>query len=76
MNRRRIQPKPAIELTPLSLKLPADLVRRVDAYAKFLGGTTDRTHVVTQALEIALDSDPDFRKAGSKPAAAPSARVA
>jgi len=75
MNRRRIQPKPAVELMPLSLKLPADLVRRVDAYAKFLGGTTDRTHVVTQALEIALDSDPDFRNAG-KPAAAPSARVA
>ena len=76
MNRRRIQPKPAVELTPLSLKLPADLVRRVDAYAKFLGGNTDRTHVVTQALEIALDSDAEFRKAGTKPAAAPSARVA
>jgi hypothetical protein len=73
---RRIQPKPAVELMPVSLKLPADLVRRVDAYAKFLGGTTDRTHVVTQALEIALDNDPEFRKAGSKPAATPSARVA
>ena len=75
MHRRRIQPKPAVELTPVSLKLPAELVRRVDAYAKFLGGTTDRTHVISQALEIALDSDPEFRKTAGKPGAV-AARVA
>ena len=76
MKRRQIQPKPVVELAAVNLKLPAELVRRVDAYAKFLGGTTDRTHVVTQALEIALDSDPEFRKAATKPTAAPAARVA
>ncbi len=69
---RRIQPKPAVELATVNLKLPADLVRRVDAYAKFLGGRTDRTHVIEQALQIALDNDPDFRKASaSRPVASP-----
>jgi hypothetical protein len=60
---RQIQPKVEVELTTLKLKLPAELVRRVDEYAKFLGGPTDRLHVITQAIEIALESDPKFRKA-------------
>jgi hypothetical protein len=34
--------------------LAAQLVRAVDNHAKFLVGSTDRTHVLTQALGIAL----------------------
>ena len=62
MTRRRIQPRPALELETVSFRLPADLVRAVDDYAKFLGGSTDRTYVITQAIEIALERDTEFQK--------------
>jgi hypothetical protein len=67
---RRIQPKPAVEFASITLKLPADLVRRVDLYAKHLGGRTDRTHVIEQAIEIALESDRSFRKVQARAGAA------
>jgi hypothetical protein len=66
--RRRIQPKAAVELEAVSLRLPAQLVRTVEEYAKYLGGSTDRTHVITQAIEIALAQDVEFQKSlGAKP---------
>jgi hypothetical protein len=69
--KRRIQPKAVVEHETVSLRLPAALVRAVDQYAKYLGGSTDRTHVVTQALEIALAQDADFRKTQAARSAAP-----
>jgi metal-responsive CopG/Arc/MetJ family transcriptional regulator len=69
VTRRRIQPKAALELETVSLRLPAQLVRAVEQYAKYLGGSTDRTYVITQAIEIALQQDADFQKfLGSKAA--------
>ena len=62
MTRRRIQPKPTLELKTVSLRLPAQLVRAVERYAKFLGGSTDRTYVIAQAIEVALPQDADFQK--------------
>ena len=62
MTRRRIEPRPAVELETVSLRLPAELVRTLDDYTKYLGGSTDRTYVITQALEIALERDTDFQK--------------
>jgi hypothetical protein len=68
VTRRRIQPKAALELETVTLRLPAQLVRAVEQYAKYLGGSTDRTYVITQAIEIALQQDADFQKAlGAKP---------
>jgi metal-responsive CopG/Arc/MetJ family transcriptional regulator len=63
VTRRRIQPKATVELETVSLRLPAQLVRAVDQYAKYLGSSTDRTHVITQAVEIALAQAKDFQKA-------------
>ena len=74
MNRRRIQPKVAVELETVSLRLPAQLVRAVEQYAKYLGRSTDRTYVVTQAIEIALQQDAEFQKTLSADPAAPVAR--
>ena len=74
MNRRRIQPKVAVELETVSLRLPAQLVRAVEQYAKYLGGSTDRTYVVTQAIEIALQQDVEFQKTLSDGPASPVAR--
>ena len=70
MNRRRIQPKAAVELETVTLRLPAQLVRAVEQYAKYLGGSTDRAYVITQAIEIALAQDKDFQKSlGARTAA-------
>jgi len=60
--RRRIQPKPSVELATVTLRLPVQLVRAVDHYAKYLGGSTDRTYVMAQAIEIAMAQDRDFQK--------------
>ena len=68
--RRRIQPKAVVELETVTLRLPAQLVRSVDQYAKYLGGSTDRTLVITQALEIAMAQDVEFQKTlAARPAA-------
>jgi hypothetical protein len=76
VTRRRIQPKAAVELETVSLRLPSQLVRAADQYAKFLGGSTDRTHVITHALEIALAQDKDFQKAlAARPSAPASGPV-
>jgi hypothetical protein len=68
--RRRIQPKPAVELETVTLRLPVQLVQSVDQYAKYLGGSTDRTYVIGQAIEIALAQDRDFQRALASPATA------
>ena len=62
MAKRRIQPKPTVELETVTLRLPVQLVRAVDHYAKYLGGSTDRTYVMAQAIEIAMAQDRDFQK--------------
>ena len=62
MARRRIQPKPSVELETVTLRLPVQFVRAVDYYAKYLGGSTDRTDVMAQAIEIAMAQDRDFQK--------------
>jgi len=76
VKRHRIQPKVAVELETVTLRLPAQLVRAVEQYAKYLGGSTDRTYVITQAIEIALQQDAEFQKTlNSRPAAPAASRV-
>ncbi len=70
--RRRTQPKATIELETVALRLPSHLVRVVDQYARYLSGCTDRTLVVTRALEIALAQDADFQKTLTTTPATPS----
>jgi hypothetical protein len=75
VTRRRIQPKAAVELETVSLRLPVQPVRAVEQYAKYLGGSTDRTYVITQAIEIALRQDAEFQKILSASPAPAAARV-
>ena len=70
MARRRIQPKPTVELETVTLRLPVQLVRAVDHYAKYLGGSSNRTYVMAQAIEIAMAQDRDFQKTSSRDAGA------
>ena len=76
MNRRRIQPKVAVELETVSLRLPALLGRAEERYAKCLGSTTDLTYVTTQTIEIALREEAELQKTLSArpPAPAPPTR--
>ena len=69
MARRRIQPKPTVELETVTLRLPVQLVRAIDHYARYLGGSTDRTYVMAQAIEIAMAQDRDFQKTSTARAA-------
>ncbi len=62
MNRRRIPPRPVVELETITLRLPAELVRAVDDFAKHLGGSSDRTYIITKAIELAIGRD-DTRRA-------------
>jgi hypothetical protein len=58
--RRHIQPKPSVELETVTLRFPVQLVRTVDQYAKYLGGSTDRTYVIAQAIQIVLAEDAEL----------------
>lgn len=69
MARRHIQPKPSVELETVTLRFPVQLVRTVDQYAKYLGGSTHRTYVIAQAIEIALAQDVDFQEPSTARAA-------
>jgi hypothetical protein len=68
VTRRRIQPKPMDELETVSLRLPAQSVRVVSEVPR---GSTDRTYVITQAIEIAFRRDADFEKTPPARAAEP-----
>jgi predicted transcriptional regulator len=61
----RIQPRPLVELETITLRLPAELVRAVDDFAKHLGGSSDRTYVITKAIELAIGSGDTRRAARS-----------
>jgi hypothetical protein len=63
---RRIQPKPTVELETVTLRLPVQLVRAVDHYGKYLGGSTNRTYFMAQAIEIAMAQDRDFTPGGTR----------
>ncbi len=65
MKASRIQPRPLVELETITLRLPADLVRAVDDFAKHLGGSSDRTYVIAKAIELAIGSADTRRAARS-----------
>jgi hypothetical protein len=48
------QPKVAVALETVSLRLRAQLGRSVERDAKYVVSSTDRTYVASQAIEIAL----------------------
>ncbi len=74
MKASRIQPRPLVELETITLRLPAELVRAVDDFAKHLGGSSDRTYVITKAIELAIgpaDAHGKARSNGSDHAGSP-----
>jgi hypothetical protein len=68
-------PKQSLATGTLTIRFPKDLLDEIDAYARHLGGATDRTYVIVEAVREVLATDRSFRKAlkarGGNPSAAP-----
>ena len=58
-----ITPKPLVETESLTVRLPKEVLELLDGYCRFLGGATDRTYVVTEALRLVVSKDRRYRKA-------------
>ena len=73
-----IQPKHKPSMRNLTVSLPEDELARLDEYCRFLGGATDRTYVIAEALRQVIRRDRRFKNgqvtsaaaAGRKPAGA------
>jgi hypothetical protein len=62
MAKIRVEPKVVEAKRKLSMSLPASLVEKLDLYAQYLGGATDRFYVIEQVLAQFLDNDRDFQE--------------
>ena len=60
MARIKVTPKVVEDRQKVTLALPVTLLERLDAYARYLGGKTDRLHVVEQVLSQFLQQDREF----------------
>jgi len=57
-----ITPKPVLATESLTVRLPKEVLELLDDYCRFLGGATDRTYIVTEALRQVVGRDRRFRK--------------
>lgn len=57
-----ITPKPVVATESLTVRLPKELLELLDDYCRFLGGATDRTYVVSEALRQVVGRDRRYRK--------------
>ena len=71
-----IQPKVKPKMRTLTVSLPESELAALDEYCRFLGGDTDRTYIVSEALLQVISRDERFKN-GQEPIAGPrSARTA
>ena len=56
-----IQPKPKPSMRNLTVSLSEEDLTRLDDYCRFLGGATDRTYVITEALREVIGRDRRFK---------------
>lgn len=68
-----ITPKPLVTTEPVNLRIPQDVLELLDDYCRFLGGATDRTYVILEALRHTIGRDRRYRKARDSRKAAPPA---
>ena len=66
-----IQPKPKPTMRNLTVSLPEEELATLDEYCRFLGGATDRTYVIAEALRQVIGRDKRFKngQAAGTPAA-------
>ncbi len=66
-----IQPKPLVETETVSVRFPRTLLDTLDAYCRYLGGASDRSYVIVEAVREVVARDKDFQRAQRRPAAHP-----
>ena len=69
-----IMPKLPVETETVSVRIPRPILADVDAYCAYLGGATDRTYLIIEAVREVIARDRRFQKAqrtGPTPAATP-----
>ena len=57
-----IQPKPMVETETVSVRFPKTVLDPLDAYCKYLGGATDRSYVIVEAVRQVIERDRGFQK--------------
>jgi hypothetical protein len=57
-----ITPKPVVATETLNLRLAKETIELLDDYCRHLGGASDRTYVVTEALRLAVKSDRTYNR--------------
>ena len=57
-----IQPKPMVETETVSVRFPKTVLDPLDAYCKYLGGATDRSYVIVEAVRQVIERDKGFQK--------------
>jgi hypothetical protein len=68
-----ISPKPFVETDIVTTRFPKDLLGELDAYCKYLGGASDRSYVIVEAVRQAMAKDRGYQRAlraAPQPAAA------
>lgn len=58
----KVAPKHVEPRKKVTMGLPVSLLNRLDLYAKYLGGATDRYYVVEQVLTQFLEGDRGFQR--------------
>ena len=57
-----ITPKPVIEHESITARFPKDLVDELDSYCRFLGGATDRSYVIVEAVREEISKNREFQR--------------
>ena len=58
-----ITPKPVVEMEVITTRFPKELVSDLDAYCKHLGGASDRSYVIVEAVRHAIAKDRGYQRA-------------
>jgi len=58
----RIAPKLVEDKKKITISLPVGLLEKLDLYARYLGGATDRFYVMEQVLSQFLEQDREFQR--------------
>ena len=71
-----IQPKLKHKMRTLTVSLPEGALAALDEYCRLLGGHTDRTYIVSEALRQVIGRDKRFKNSQGQVAPPRSAKTA
>ena len=57
-----IAPKPVVELDVVTTRFPKEVLSDLDAYCRYLGGASDRSYVIVEAVRHAIAKDRGYQR--------------